>query len=152
LWPFSTLGWPADTEDLRTYYPTSLLITGYDIMFFWAARMMMLGLELTNNVPFRQVHLHTLVRDPQRRKMSKTKGNVVDPLDILERFGTDAVRLSLLRAAAPGTDISYSEERIVAARQFANKMWNAARLILMNMEAAGIEPAIHEPGRAETLE
>jgi valyl-tRNA synthetase len=152
LWPFSTLGWPADTEDLRTYYPTSLLITGYDILFFWAARMMMLGLELTNNVPFRQVHLHTLVRDPQRRKMSKTKGNVVDPLDILERYGTDAVRLSLLMAAAPGTDISYSEERLTSARQFANKMWNAARLILMNMDAAGIEPAIHEPGDAETLE
>src|SRR6202035_4785586 len=96
LWPFSTLGWPDDTDDLRTYYPTSLLITGYDILFFCAARMMMLGLELTNDVPFRQVHLHTLVRDPERKKMSKTKGNVVDPLDIIDKYGTDAVRLALM--------------------------------------------------------
>jgi len=152
LWPFSTLGWPDDTEDLRTYYPTSLLITGYDILFFWAARMMMMGLELTGDVPFRQVHLHTLVRDPQRKKMSKTKGNVVDPLDINERFGTDAVRLGLMMSAAPGTDITYSEERLTSARQFANKMWNAARLITMNMEAAGIEPMIPEPGKLEMLE
>ena len=152
LWPFSTMGWPDATEDLRTYYPTSLLITGYDILFFWAARMMMLGLELTNDVPFREVHLHTLVRDPQRQKMSKTKGNVVDPLDINERFGTDAVRLALMRSAAPGTDITYSEERLIAARQFANKVWNAARLILMNMEASGFEPTIPQAGAAETLE
>jgi valyl-tRNA synthetase len=152
LWPFSTLGWPDDTEDLRTYYPTSLLITGYDILFFWAARMMMLGLELTNDVPFRQVHLHTLVRDPERQKMSKTKGNVVDPLDIIDKYGTDAVRLALMMSAAPGTDITYSEDRLNSARQFGNKMWNAARMILMNMEAAGIEPSIPEPGRAETLE
>jgi valyl-tRNA synthetase len=152
LWPFSTLGWPDDTEDLRTYYPTSLLITGYDILFFWAARMMMMGLELTGDVPFREVHLHTLVRDPQRKKMSKTKGNVVDPLDINDRFGTDAVRLGLMMSAAPGTDITYSEDRLTSARQFANKMWNAARLITMNMDAAGIEPTIPEPGSLETLE
>ncbi len=93
LWPFSTLGWPADTEDLRTYYPTSLMITGFDILFFWVARMMMMGLELTGDVPFRQVHMHGLVRDPERKKMSKTKGNVVDPLDINEKYGTDAVPL-----------------------------------------------------------
>jgi valyl-tRNA synthetase len=152
LWPFSTLGWPDDTEDLRTYYPTSLLITGYDILFFWAARMMMLGLELTGDVPFRQVHLHTLVRDPERKKMSKTKGNVVDPLDIIDRYGTDAVRLALMMSAAPGTDITYSEERLNAARQFGNKMWNAARLVLMNMEASGVTPSIPEAGVAETLE
>src|SRR5579864_3408351 len=152
LWPFSTLGWPADTEDLRTFYPTSLLITGYDILFFWAARMMMLGLELTNDVPFRQVHLHTLVRDPERKKMSKTKGNVVDPLDIIDRFGTDAVRLALMMSAAPGTDITYSEDRLNSARQFGNKMWNAARLILMNMEASVIPPSIPDPGQAQTLE
>jgi valyl-tRNA synthetase len=152
LWPFSTLGWPGDTEDLRTYYPTSLLITGYDILFFWAARMMMLGLELTDDVPFRQVHLHTLVRDPERQKMSKTKGNVVDPLDIIDKYGTDAVRLALMMSAAPGTDITYSEDRLNSARQFGNKMWNAARMILMNLEASGIEPSIPEPGRAETLE
>jgi valyl-tRNA synthetase len=152
LWPFSTLGWPNETEDLKTYYPTSLLITGYDIMFFWAARMMMMGMELTGDVPFRQVHLHTLVRDPLRQKMSKTKGNVVDPLDINERYGTDAVRLSLMMAAAPGTDISYSEDRLNSARQFANKIWNAARFILMNMETAGVEPSIPEAGQAQTLE
>ena len=152
LWPFSTLGWPGDTEDLRAYYPTSLLITGYDILFFWAARMMMLGLELTNDVPFRQVHLHTLVRDPERQKMSKTKGNVVDPLNIIDKYGTDAVRLALMMSAAPGTDITYSEDRLNSARQFGNKMWNAARMILMNMEAAGIEPSIPQAGRAETLE
>ncbi|HYL36083.1 MAG TPA: valine--tRNA ligase, partial [Bryobacteraceae bacterium] len=152
LWPFSTLGWPDNTEDLRTYYPTSLLITGYDILFFWAARMMMMGLELTGDVPFRQVHLHTLVRDPQRRKMTKTKGNVVDPLDINERYGTDAVRLALMGAAAPGTDITYSEERMMAARQFGNKMWNAARLILLNMDTAGIAPSLPEPGTPEMLE
>jgi valyl-tRNA synthetase len=152
LWPFSTLGWPEDTEDLRSYYPTSLLITGYDILFFWAARMMMLGLELTNDVPFRQVHLHTLVRDPERKKMSKTKGNVVDPLDIIDRFGTDAVRLALMMSAAPGTDITYSEDRLNSARQFGNKMWNAARLILMNLESSGIEPSIPAAGAAQTLE
>src|SRR5579883_609745 len=152
LWPFSTLGWPDDTEDLRTYYPTSLLITGYDILFFWAARMMMMGLELTGEVPFREVHLHTLVRDPQRKKMSKTKGNVVDPLDINDRFGTDAVRLGLMMSAAPGTDITYSEDRMMSSRQFGNKIWNAARLILMNLEASGVAPTLPEPGIRETLE
>ncbi len=152
LWPFSTMGWPDDTEDLRVYYPTSLMITGFDILFFWASRMMMMGLELTGDVPFREVHIHGLVRDPLRQKMSKTKGNVIDPLDINEKFGTDAVRLSLMMAAAPGTDIVYTEDRLNASRQFANKMWNAARGVLMNMEAAGIEPSLPEPGAAEKLE
>ncbi len=152
LWPFSTLGWPDDTLDLRTYYPTSLMITGFDILFFWVARMMMMGIELTGDVPFRQVHMHGLVRDPERKKMSKTKGNVVDPLDINERFGTDASRLWLLMAAAPGTDITYNEDRINAARQFANKLWNAARLILMNAESSAVAPCIPEPGEAVSLE
>src|SRR5579871_5473309 len=152
LWPFSTMGWPDDTEDLRVYYPTSLMITGFDILFFWASRMMMMGLELTNQVPFREVHIHGLVRDPMRQKMSKTKGNVVDPLDINDKFGTDAVRLSLMMSAAPGTDIVYSEERLNAARQFANKIWNAARGVLMNMEAAGFPPSLSESGQAERLE
>jgi len=152
LWPFSTLGWPDDTLDLRTYYPTSLMITGFDILFFWVARMMMMGLELMGDVPFRQVHMHGLVRDPERKKMSKTKGNVVDPLDINERFGTDASRLWLLMAAAPGTDITYNEDRINAARQFANKLWNAARLIFMNAASSGVEPSIPEPGEAVNLE
>jgi valyl-tRNA synthetase len=112
LWPFSTLGWPADTEDFRAYYPTSLMITGFDILFFWVARMMMMGIELTGDVPFRQVHMHGLVRDPYRKKMSKTKGNVVDPLDINDKYGTDACRLWLLMAAAPGTDITYNEDKL----------------------------------------
>ncbi len=152
LWPFSTLGWPADTEDLRAYYPTTLMITGFDILFFWVARMMMMGIELTGDVPFRQVHMHGLVRDPYRKKMSKTKGNVVDPLDINDKYGTDACRLWLLMAAAPGTDITYNEDKLASARQFANKLWNAARLLLMNMESAGIEPSLAEPGQLETLE
>ena len=152
LWPFSTLGWPAQTDDLRAYYPTTLMITGFDILFFWVARMMMMGIELTGDVPFRQVHMHGLVRDPYRKKMSKTKGNVVDPLDINDRFGTDACRLWLLMAAAPGTDITYNEDKLNSARQFCNKLWNAARLLLMNMESAGIEPALSEPGALETLE
>jgi valyl-tRNA synthetase len=152
LWPFSTLGWPADTDDLRAYYPTTLMITGFDILFFWVARMMMMGIELTGDVPFRQVHMHGLVRDPYRQKMSKTKGNVVDPLDINDKYGTDACRLWLLMAAAPGTDITYNEDKLNSARQFANKLWNAARLLLMNMESAGIQPALTEQGQLETLE
>jgi len=152
LWPFSTLGWPGETEDLRAYYPTSLMITGFDILFFWVARMMMMGLELTGDVPFRQVHMHGLVRDPYRQKMSKTKGNVVDPLDINVKYGTDACRLWLLMAAAPGTDITYNEDKLNSSRQFANKLWNAARMLLMNMDSAGIEPSLPEPGQLETLE
>jgi valyl-tRNA synthetase len=152
LWPFSTLGWPADTADLRAYYPTTLMITGFDILFFWVARMMMMGIELTGDVPFRQVHMHGLVRDPERKKMSKTKGNVVDPLDINDKYGTDACRLWLLMAAAPGTDITYNEDKLQSARQFANKLWNAARLLLMNMESAGIEPSLAERGQIESLE
>jgi valyl-tRNA synthetase len=157
LWPFSTLGWPDDTGDFHAYYPTSLMITGFDILFFWVARMTMMGIELTGDVPFRQVHMHGLVRDPYRQKMSKTKGNVVDPLDINDKYGTDACRLWLLMAAAPGTDITYNEDKLNSARQFCNKLWNAARLLLMNMESAGINPSLPEPGllgtlRLETLE
>ena len=152
LWPFSTLGWPDDTLDLRTYYPTSLMITGFDILFFWVARMIMMGLELTGDVPFRVVHMHGLVRDAEKKKMSKTKGNVIDPLDINERYGTDAVRLSLLIAVAPGTDISYTEDRAGSAQKYANKIWNAARLISMNMERSGVAPCIPEAGKPELLE
>jgi valyl-tRNA synthetase len=152
LWPFSTLRWPAETDDLRAYYPTTLMITGFDILFFWVARMMMMGIELTGDVPFRQVHMHGLVRDPYRKKMSKTKGNVVDPLDINDKYGTDACRLWLLMAAAPGTDITYNEDKLQSARQFCNKVWNAARMLLMNLESSGIEPTLPEPGQLETLE
>ena len=138
LWPFSTLGWPEQTEELRTYYPTTLLITGFDILFFWVARMIMLGIECTGEVPFRTVYIHGLVRDAERQKMSKTKGNTVDPLIVTEQYGTDAVRFALLRGAAPGTDIVLSEERMVSSRAFANKIWNAARFIFLQMEKVGV--------------
>jgi valyl-tRNA synthetase len=139
LWPFSTLGWPDKTEDLATFYPTSLLITGFDILFFWVSRMIMLGLELTNEVPFREVHIHGLVRDADKQKMSKTKGNVIDPLVIMDKFGTDAVRIALLVSAAAGSDIALKEDRMESGRGFANKLWNASRLLFMNMERSGVE-------------
>jgi valyl-tRNA synthetase len=135
LWPFSTLGWPDDTAALRTYYPTSVLVTGYDILFFWVARMAMLGLHLMKDVPFRDVYIHTLVRDPQGQKMSKSKGNVVDPLGVMERFGTDAFRFTLAVLAVPGVhDIRIADDRVEAHRNFANKLWNAARLVLSNLD------------------
>ncbi len=129
LWPFSTLGWPDETADLKTFYPTTLLVTGFDIIFFWAARMIMFGMELMGDVPFRQVHIHGLVRDADRQKMSKTKGNVIDPMVMNDKYGTDAVRFGLLISAAPGGDIALSEDRIDAIRAFANKIWNASRLL-----------------------
>jgi len=138
LWPFSTLGWPDDTPDLRAFYPTSVLVTGYDILFFWVARMMMLGLHAmagrdpADAVPFRTVALHGLVRDSRGRKMSKSRGNTVDPLDWIDRFGADAVRFTLTRGANPGGDIAVSEEWAAGARNFCNKLWNAARFALMN--------------------
>jgi valyl-tRNA synthetase len=140
LWPFSTLGWPDDTADLRAFYPTSLLVTGFDIIFFWAARMMMLGISMTGEVPFRQVHIHGLVRDAERQKMSKTKGNTIDPLVINEKYGTDAVRLALLVSAAPGGDIALSEDRIASCRNFANKIWNASRLLFSKPREGAGEP------------
>jgi valyl-tRNA synthetase len=144
LWPFSTLGWPGETEDLKTFYPTSLLITGFDILFFWVARMIMAGMEFMGDVPFRQVYIHGLVRDAERQKMSKTKGNTIDPLVVTEKYGTDAVRLALLMGAAPGTDIVLSEERMESTRAFANKIWNAARLIFLNMERSVVDPWVPE--------
>ncbi|MCS6953543.1 MAG: valine--tRNA ligase [Bryobacterales bacterium] len=152
LWPFSTLGWPDDTDDLRVFYPTSLLITGFDILFFWVARMIMMGLECTGDIPFREVFIHGLVRDAERQKMSKTRGNVIDPLEVTEKYGTDAVRLALLMGAAPGTDIVLTEERMESARNFANKIWNAARFLFLNMERSGVEPCRPEPGPRQTLE
>jgi valyl-tRNA synthetase len=145
LWPFSTLGWPDDTEDLRTYYPTTLLITGFDILFFWVARMIMLGIECVGDVPFRTVYIHGLVRDAERQKMSKTRGNTIDPLVVTEEYGTDAVRFALLRGAAPGTDIVLSEERMASSRAFANKIWNAARFIFLQMEKLGVENLALDP-------
>jgi len=138
LWPFSTLGWPDKTEDLQAFYPTSLMITGFDILFFWVSRMIMLGIELTGEVPFREVHIHGLVRDADKQKMSKTKGNVIDPLVIMDKYGTDAVRIALLLSAAAGNDIALKEDRMDSGRGFANKLWNASRLLFMNMERSGV--------------
>ena len=143
LWPFSTLGWPDDTLDLRAFYPTSVLVTGYDILFFWVARMMMFGLYAMSDagpdssVPFRQVALHGLVRDQFGRKMSKTRGNTVDPLDWIDRFGADATRFTLARGASPGGDVAVSEEWVAGARNFCNKLWNATRFALLNGAVAG---------------
>jgi len=134
LWPFATLGWPEDTEDLRRYYPTDLMIMGFDILFFWGARMIMMGLKFMDEVPFRELYIHALVRDAERQKMSKTKGNVIDPLEVTEKYGTDAVRFALAISAAPGTDIAFSNEKIESYRAFANKIWNAGRFILMNLQ------------------
>jgi len=140
LWPFSTLGWPDDTPDMRTFYPTSLLISGYDILFFWDVRMIMMGLHLTggmtakDRVPFRRLYLHSLVRTSEGAKMSKTKGTGVDPLQLTKQYGTDALRYMLASMAAPGTDIILSDDRILGARSFANKIWNAARFLFVNLE------------------
>jgi valyl-tRNA synthetase len=152
--PFTTLGWPEKTRDLEAFYPTTLLLTAFDILFFWVARMIMMGCyfmsgpnrpneipggkqnELKESIPFQEVYIHSLVRDAERQKMSKTKGNVVDPIDVLNKFGTDAVRFTLASMAAPGTDIAFSESRTESYRAFANKIWNAARFIFMNVDRA----------------
>jgi valyl-tRNA synthetase len=134
LWPFSTLGWPDDTPELRTFYPTSLLVTSFDILFFWVARMAMLGLHFMKDVPFRDVYIHALVRDAEGQKMSKSKGNVVDPLELMTKYGTDAFRFTLVAFAAQGRDIRISDERVEGYRNFANKLWNAARLVLSNLD------------------
>ncbi len=158
LLPFTSLGWPEATRDLEVFYPTSLLITGFDILFFWVARMIMMGCwfmmppekplragekpesreeALRNSVPFREVHIHALVRDAERQKMSKTKGNVLDPIEVIEKYGTDATRFTLAAMAAPGTDIAFNASRTEGYRNFANKIWNAARFMFMNMERLG---------------
>jgi len=142
LWPFSTLGWPDATEDLRVYYPTSLLITGLDIIFFWIARMIMLGLKFGENVPFRDVYITALVRDERGQKMSKSKGNVVDPLELMDEIGADAFRFTLAAMASPGMDIALSEGRLRGYRQFINKIWNASRFVLMNIGDETTRPAV----------
>ena len=134
LWPFSTLGWPEDTKDLQLFYPTSVLVTAFDIIFFWVARMMMMGLYFKQEVPFRHVYIHALVRDEDGRKMSKSTGNVIDPLLMIERYGADAMRFTLTAFAAMGRDIKLSESRIEGYKHFINKIWNAARLVLLNLE------------------
>jgi valyl-tRNA synthetase len=162
LLPFTTLGWPEKTRDQAVFYPTTLLITAYEILFFWVARMIMFGCHFmqdhqqdpaikaasgwaqkkNDSVPFRQVYIHALVRDADRQKMSKTKGNVIDPLEIIERFGTDATRFTLAAMAAPGTDIAFNEARTDGYRAFANKIWNAARFMFMNMDRIGYQPHV----------
>jgi len=134
LWPFSTLGWPNSTDELKTFYPTSVLVTGFDILFFWVARMMMMGLHFMGDVPFTDVYIHALVKDEQGQKMSKSKGNIIDPLEVSGRFGTDAFRFTLSVLAVQGRDIRLSEERIAGYRNFINKIWNAARFVLMNLK------------------
>ncbi|MFN8009483.1 MAG: valine--tRNA ligase, partial [Terriglobia bacterium] len=135
LWPISTLGWPEQTEDLKKFYPTTLLITGFDIIFFWVARMIMFGLKFGGDVPFRTVYINSLVRDAEGQKMSKSKGNVIDPLEVMDQYGTDAVRFTLAIMAAPGTDISLSHEKMMSYRAFANKIWNATRFVLLNRDS-----------------
>jgi len=142
LWPFSTLGWPEQTPELKTFYPTSTLVTGLDILFFWVARMIMMGLKFTGQVPFRDVYIHALVRDVEGQKMSKSKGNVIDPLSVMEQYGTDALRFTLASMASPGRDLKLAEERIEGYRNFANKIWNAARFILINLEAPRAESSV----------
>jgi valyl-tRNA synthetase len=170
LLPFTTLGWPEKTRDQAVFYPTTLLITAYEILFFWVARMIMFGCHFMqgheqdpaikkasgwsdkkdDSVPFRQVYIHALVRDADRQKMSKTKGNVIDPLEIIERFGTDATRFTLAAMAAPGTDIAFNESRTEGYRAFANKIWNAARFMFMNVDRVepGLRPANSKDGGA----
>ncbi|MGM9609544.1 MAG: valine--tRNA ligase, partial [Eubacteriales bacterium] len=133
LWPFSTMGWPDKTEDYRVYYPTSTLVTGYDIISFWVSRMIFSGLVHTGEVPFHTVFIHGLVRDSQGRKMSKSLGNGIDPLEIIDKYGADALRFALATGNAPGNDMRFSDEKIEAARNFANKLWNASRFVLMNL-------------------
>ena len=138
LWPFSTLGWPEKTEDLDYFYPTNVLVTGYDIIFFWVIRMVFSGYEQTGKCPFSDVLIHGLVRDEQGRKMSKSLGNGIDPLEIIGQYGADALRLTLVTGNAPGNDMRYSEKKIIASRNFANKVWNAYRFMLMNIEKADL--------------
>jgi valyl-tRNA synthetase len=143
LWPFSTLGWPEQTKELKRYYPTDVLVTGFDIIFFWVARMMMMGCKFMGDVPFRIVYIHALVRDERGQKMSKSKGNIIDPLDLIGRYGADALRFTLTALAAQGRDIKLAEARVEGNRNFATKLWNAARYAEMNqcVLVAGFDPA-----------
>ena len=142
LWPFSTLGWPDNTEELNYFYPTDVLVTGYDIIFFWVIRMVFSGLEQTGKTPFHHVLIHGLVRDSQGRKMSKSLGNGIDPLEVIDKYGADALRLTLMTGNAPGNDMRFYWERVEASRNFANKVWNASRFIMMNLEKAEVPQEI----------
>ncbi len=149
LWPFSTMGWPEETRELKLFYPTSVLVTAFDILFFWVARMMMMGLHCMKEVPFRDVYVHALVRDTQGQKMSKSKGNVIDPLVMMDEYGTDALRFTLTALAVQGRDVKLSEERIEGYKHFINKIWNASRLVLMNIE--GLKALPEFPPEPEKL-
>ncbi|MCB9072795.1 MAG: valine--tRNA ligase [Bdellovibrionaceae bacterium] len=138
LWPFSTLGWPQNTEALKTFYPTSVLVTGHDIIFFWVARMIMMGIEFTGNVPFRTVYIHGLIRDSEGRKMSKSLGNSIDPVEMIDQYGADALRFTLMAQIASGKDLKFSVDRLEGYRNFMNKIWNAARFILQNSAGLNI--------------
>ena len=142
LWPFSTLGWPKKTEEMDYFYPTDVLVTGYDIIFFWVIRMVFSGLEKTGRTPFHHVLIHGLVRDSQGRKMSKSLGNGIDPLEVIDKYGADALRLTLMTGNAPGNDMRFYWERVEASRNFANKVWNASRFIMMNLEKAEVPAEI----------
>jgi len=137
LWPFATMGWPEKSADLDAFYPTDLMATAFDIIFFWVARMIMMGLKFTGRIPFRHVFINGLVRDFRRRKMSKSEGNIIDPLEMIEKYGTDALRFTMAALAIPGMDLSLSEERMAGYRAFVNKIWNASRFVLMNLDEAG---------------
>lgn len=139
LWPFSTMGWPQQTPELKYFYPTSVLVTGYDIIFFWVARMIFMGLEFMKDIPFEHVFIHGLVRDGEGRKMSKSLGNGIDPLDVIEKYGADTLRFTLMTGNTPGNDMRFYWERVESSRNFANKIWNASRFVLMNLE--GFDPA-----------
>ncbi len=147
LWPFSTLGWPEKTDDLKTFYPTSVLVTSFDILFFWVARMIMMGLKFMGDVPFKDVYIHALVRDQEGQKMSKSKGNVIDPLEVMGRYGTDAFRFTLAALTAVGRDVKLAEDRIGGYQNFVNKLWNATRFVLMNLS----ETVLSEPVPLESL-
>ena len=137
LWPFSTLGWPEKTRRAEDFYPGSVLVTAHDIIFFWVARMMMLGLHFMGEVPFHDVYIHALVRDAKGQKMSKSKGNIIDPLELVDKFGADALRFTLAAMAAQGRDIKLAKQRVEGYRNFGTKLWNAARFAQMNECAAG---------------
>ncbi|MBQ1898215.1 MAG: class I tRNA ligase family protein, partial [Ruminococcus sp.] len=149
LWPFSTLGWPLDTEELKYFYPTDTLVTGYDIIFFWVVRMMFSGIHNMGDVPFHTVFIHGLIRDEQGRKMSKSLGNGVDPIEVIDKYGADALRFFLATGNSPGNDMRYSETRVESCRNFANKLYNASRFVLMNIEGHDIPLTLPETLKLE---
>ncbi|MEG0457362.1 MAG: class I tRNA ligase family protein, partial [Oscillospiraceae bacterium] len=150
LWPFSTLGWPENSSDLKKFYPTNTLVTAYDIIFFWVARMIFSGLEYTDSIPFKDVIIHGIVRDVNGKKMSKSLGNGIDPLDEIEKYGADALRFTLVAGNSTGGDMRYSEDKVVSSRNFCNKLWNANRFLLMNLDEEDFNKPVLLPTVLET--